>query len=492
MKTVQEYLDETPVWSDGTPMHDVPLTSMQWWILVLAAAGKFFEGMIVFITGVALPLITVEFGLGPMEKGAIAAATLGGILVGATVLGGLADQVGRKTMFCVEMALFCLFLVLTALSPSFPVLMVCLFGLGMALGCDYPTAHLVVSESIPSRVRGRLVLATFGFQSVGALAGTVLGFAVLRVDGSLADWRWMYALVVIPALVVTVGRLFVPESGHWLAAKGRREEAERVLGQLLNREPRYPRQFALHAPTLASHRAEVKVSDLFRKKHRRATILASVPWFLQDLSTYGIGIFTPTILAATLGVTKTHDHNLSGIILEDIQAVKGAALIDVLLLVGIVVAFVLVDRVGRIRLQFWGFLGCAVGLAIAAMSTHFTGLVQTVLIFAGFMLFNFMTNLGPNAMTYVLAGEVFPTRVRGAGAGLAASVGKVGAVLTAFLFPILLKDLGVDVLLGILVGASVLGAVVTHRFAVETNGVSLEKVGCEEAEVSGPVVPTAT
>ena len=64
------------------------------------------------------------------------------------------------------------------------------------------------------------------------------------------------------------------------------------------------------------------------------------------------------------------------------------------------------------------------------------------MIFIGFMLFNFMTNLGPNAQTYLLAGEVFPTAIRGTGAGFAAAFGKVGAVPTAFLFPILLAGIG--------------------------------------------------
>jgi nitrate/nitrite transporter NarK len=73
------------------------------------------------------------------------------------------------------------------------------------------------------------------------------------------------------------------------------------------------------------------------------------------------------------------------------------------------------------------------------------------LIFAGFMLFNFMTNLGPNAQTYLLTGEVFPTAIRGKGAGFAAAVGKIGAVTTAFLFPILLASIGTTALLYILV-----------------------------------------
>jgi MFS transporter, putative metabolite transport protein len=97
--------------------------------------------------------------------------------------------------------------------------------------------------------------------------------------------------------------------------------------------------------------------------------------------------------------------------------------------------------------------------------------------FVGFMLFYFMSNLGPNSMTYLIAGEVFPTQLRGKGAGFAASFAKVGAVATAFLFPILLKDIGTSALLYILVGAFVLGAVVTRVFAIETKGLNLETVG---------------
>src|SRR6201999_4334261 len=152
---------------------------------------------------------------------------------------------------------------------------------------------------------------------------------------------------------------------------------------------------------------------LFTARNRRATIFASVPWFLQDLGTYGIGIFTPTILAASLGHKAVHARNLADLIGNDQLAAKGAALIDVLLIVGIIVAVLLADRVGRIRLQIWGFIGCAVGLLLASFSAYTEGATQIMLIFAGFMLFNFMTNMGPNAQTYLLAGEVFPTRLRG-------------------------------------------------------------------------------
>ena len=174
---------------------------------------------------------------------------------------------------------------------------------------------------------------------------------------------------------------------------------------------------------------------LFNNRNRRATIFASVPWFLQDLGTYGIGIFTPTILAAALGGGADHIRSLSDMISDDILAAKGAAMINVLLIVGIVCAVMLADITGRIKLQILGFIGCAVGLLIASFSIDFSGPAKIDLIFAGFMLFSFMTNLGPNAQTYLLAGEVFPTEVRGMGAGFAAAFAKIGAVATAFLFP---------------------------------------------------------
>jgi nitrate/nitrite transporter NarK len=93
------------------------------------------------------------------------------------------------------------------------------------------------------------------------------------------------------------------------------------------------------------------------------------------------------------------------------------------------------------------------------------------------MLFNFMTNLGPNAQTYLLAGEVFPTEVRGMGAGFAAMIGKVGAVATTYGFPLLLASIGTRSLLYGLVISSVLGAVVTWMFRIETTGVNLDHIG---------------
>jgi MFS transporter, putative metabolite transport protein len=478
-RSIQSYIDETPVWSDGTPLSWTPLTAMQWRIWTLAAAGKFFEGLVVFMTGVAMPLIAEEFHLDRFQHGVVSAASLFGILVGAVWLGGLADRYGRKVMFIAEMIIFVIFLVLLVGSPGHYLLVLFLFGLGLALGCDYPTAHLIISESLPSRARGQLVLAAFGFQALGALTAALVGYLVLKNIPQIGAWRWMYATVIIPALLVTFGRLSITESAHWLLVRGRSKDAHEEVERLLARDPPYPTRVNLIAATVAATTATKSVAALFARGNIRATILASVPWFLQDLGTYGIGIFTPTILAATLGHKTANVRSLADLISNDELAARGAALIDVLLIVGIIAAILLVNRIGSIRLQIWGFVGCAAGLAVAAASTYASGTTATLFIFAGFMLFNFMTNLGPNAQTYLLAGEVFPTAVRGTGAGFAAAFAKIGAVTTAFLFPVLMADIGTRTLLIILIGTSLVGALVTFAFRIDTTGVNLEHIGAD-------------
>lgn len=476
-RTVQDYIDERPMWPDGTHLPSVPMTAMQRRIWSLAAAGKFFEGFVVFMTGVAVPLIAREFQISPTQKGFVTAASLAGILVGALGLGGLSDYFGRKSMFVVEMIIFTAFLGAAVFCTSFTSLIFCLFGLGLALGCDYPTAHMIISENIPSTSRGKLVLGAFAFQAVGALGGALVGYVVLVAVPNLNAWRWMYATAVIPALLVTVGRFYITESANWLHTRGHIEKATRATRKLLVRKPQYPHNIVLAAKAAGGHGHGGSILSLFQKRNRRATILASVPWFLQDLGTYGIGIFTPTILATAIGHKAEHVRSMSDLISNATLAARGDAMITVLLIIGIVFAVVLADKVGRIRLQVFGFIGCAIGLFIASLSVDFSGDTKIALIFVGFMLFDFMTNLGPNAQTYLLAGEVFPTAVRGQGAGFAAAFAKIGAVTTAFLFPILLETIGTQMLLYGLVVAFVLGAIVTWFFRIETTGVNLDQIG---------------
>jgi len=155
---------------------------------------------------------------------------------------------------------------------------------------------------------------------------------------------------------------------------------------------------------------------------------------------------------------------------------RGAALVDLFLILGFLCAIVLVEKLGRIRLQVTGFLGMAVGLGILASS----GMLpsgsrgEILLVRFGFLVFNFLMNAGPNSTTFLLSGEVFPTSIRATGAGLAAATAKAGAIVGTFVLPILQNSLGVFPLLIGLSAGCVLAAAVTVLFRIKTTGQSVE------------------
>jgi hypothetical protein len=123
----------------------------------------------------------------------------------------------------------------------------------------------------------------------------------------------------------------------------------------------------------------------------------------------------------------------------------------------------------------------ALGLLMVAASSLYTAASasQMGLIFGGFMVFNLFMNMGPNATTYLLSGETFPTPIRATGAGFAASMAKFGAVLGTFFFPILKAQIGIPALLIGLAAASALAAAVTYGFRVDTRA-SLDGVPVQQ------------
>ena len=160
------------------------------------------------------------------------------------------------------------------------------------------------------------------------------------------DWR-------SPGFVIVVlMRDGLPDSIRWHLAKGNYEQASKSATQLLERP--------VDLTPANSPKGETGLSLViaFQTGIYPRTIFASVPWFLQDISTYGIGIFTPTIIGALALGTST------SFIAKDIGATEGAAVVDVLLVVGFMLAILLVRRVSRVSLQIMGFLGMAAGLLL--------------------------------------------------------------------------------------------------------------------------------
>jgi len=270
-------------------------------------------------------------------------------------------------------------------------------------------------------------------------------------------------------------RVYVPESPRWLIEKGEYEKAAQIIARIV---PAVKDQIDLIVADALKHatkieRVKLKYSDLFKKEYLRRTVLAVVPWFSMDIATYGVGLFTPTILAIIAYDNETN------YILRDIASTKGAAYLDIFLIIGFALYIWFVEKLGRIRLQIIGLAGMFIGLLIlaaAGVSMGSNGATSLYLVIPGFVLFNLLMNMGPNATTFILPAELFPTKLRASAHGLATSSAKFGAALGIFILPIIKDAIGLPAALISLAEFVLIGLVVTAVFKVQTMGRSLEEI----------------
>lgn len=462
-----------------TPLH------LRFW--GLAALGIMLDGFDFFIIGVASPLLAEDFGLSDAEKGLVTAAAIIGAIFGAGLLGPLADKLGRRRIFRADLILFIVFSLACVFAWDVWSLIGFRFMLGIAIGLDYPIAASYLAEVLPTKGRGRWLVGAFSLQAVGILLGAIVGVIVLEVAPELDSWRWMLGFGAIPALIIVLLRRGVPESPRWLAQNGQEGEAAAVTEALVghpvavtavDREKREENPEGLRA--LIQPR-------LFKRGMRRRTAFTAIPWFLMDIATYGVGIFTPTLIAAL----AVHGADTT-FIADDITSTKATAVLDIFLPIGFAIAILLVDRLGRIPLQITGFAMMAIALCILATTELLSGggEAHLAMVVVGFALFNTFMNAGPNATTYALPAEVFPSEIRAAGHGFAAASAKFGAAIGVFLFPILLDDLGTSTLLFGVAGCCLLALVVTAALRIEPKGRSLDELSGEDvAELSPHPVP---
>ncbi|MBL1210076.1 MFS transporter [Geminocystis sp. GBBB08] len=461
-----------------TALDKSQLTSSMWLLWTLSAGLIALDGFDFFIIGIALPFLEKDFNLTSLQIGILAVAAIVGSLVGSLTLGAVTDKIGRQKMLLLDVILFVVASAGTALAWNATSLIFFRFLVGVAIGADYPISVAYITENVPSRVRGKMVIGAFTFQAVGALFGALTGIFVISSLQHLYpnsdliiiqySWRLMLGIGLILAILVGLLRLqFLLESPLYYIAKGDYKNAELAAQELLEIDIKITSK-----TEIISLQNSLNYRSLFSKKYLKNTLFASLPWFLQDIATYGIGIFTPIIISV---LAFDQQDNF---MIRQIQSAQGSALVDIFLIIGFLFAVFLVDKVGRIFLQITGFIGMAFGLFLLGISGD-PNLHQDpnlTLVFLGFLIFNILMNAGPNSTTFLLSGEVFPISIRGSGAGLAGAIAKSGAVLGTFMLPIVKENFGVPMLLYILAFCCLLGAIFTYLLRIETTGKSLETV----------------
>jgi putative MFS transporter len=303
------------------------------------------------------------------------------------------------------------------------------------------------------------------------LLAAVIALVLLKNGHSAQTWRLFLATEGVIAVLFFLLRLSEPDSPHWLMTRGRFAEAAQAFLRIMPEQREAVLQITSdggnsNVANLVLPPKSPGIAILFSRDYRARTMLVAVPWFLMDIATYGVGLFTPIILGAIDVSGKG-----VGVIPRNFADARGSAAIDLFLLFGFLVGIWAVPRFGRIRMQVIGFAGMAFGMLllmiVVSLSNSPAGMGHIPLVFAGFILFNLLMNAGPNSTTFTLAPILFPTQLRGTASGFAAGVAKIGATLGVFVLPILKGKFGIPAVLGMMTAVSVLGLIVTVVFRRE-------------------------
>jgi len=445
-----------------------PLKPIQRWLWVLSTGGTLLDGFVIFVLGVAMPLIIAEFRLTPDVAGLIGASLVFGAVFGAGLGGPVADRLGRKKLMLADMIIIGAGAATSALANGSPLLFIGQFLVGVGVGIDFPASSSYVSEVLPKCSRARMMVATIACQSVGMLLAAVIALVLLKNVHSAQTWRLFLSTEGVIAVLFFLLRLSEPDSPHWLMTRGRFAEAAQAFLRIMPEQREAMLQITSDGgdSNVANSVLPPKspgIAILFSRDYRARTMLVAVPWFLMDIATYGVGLFTPIILGA-IDVSGKRD----GVFTSDFTDARGSAAIDLFLLFGFLVGIWAVPRFGRIRMQAIGFAGMTFGMLLLMIAVQLTtSSLHIPLVFAGFILFNLLMNAGPNSTTFTLAPILFPTQLRATASGFAAGVAKTGATLGVFVLPILKAKFGVPAVLGMMAAASVLGLAVTIIFGCE-------------------------
>lgn len=433
-------------------LDDLPFTRRHLRLLSGSGVGWALDAMDVGLISFILAALTQQWDLTKGEAGWIASVGFIGMAVGATLGGLLADRFGRRQVFALTLLIYGVATGASALVGGIAALLVLRFLVGLGLGAELPVASTYVSEFAPARIRGRLIVILEAFWAVGWTAAALIGFFVIPTSAD--GWRWAFALGAIPAIYALIVRWGLPESPRWLASRGRIAEAERIVSAFeadagVVREPAIRKEPASRAMA-ATVRA--RLTTLWNAEFRVRTLCLWAVWLCVNFAYYGAFIWIPSILVdAGFDLVRSFGFTL---------------IITLAQLPGYAVAAWLIEVWGR-RTTLSVFL---VGAAAAAVFFG-TATTEPAIIGAG-MALSFFT-LGAWGALYAVTPEIYPTSLRGTGAGWAAGVGRIASIIAPLAVPVLLIAGGAP-LLFVIFGACFLLAAAAAWGLTDRRGLALD------------------
>jgi len=426
---------------------------------IAALAGLLFGYDTGVISG-AILFLKDQFNLNSILVERVVSAVLLGAVIGAAFSGAMADKLGRRSSIVITALLFSLGAIGSAFSPNIPVLVACRFLIGLAIGVASYVAPLYISEISPANVRGSLVSLNQLMITCGIVVSYLVDY-MLTVGQN--EWRWMFGLGAIPAMILLIGMIYLPESPRWLVSRGLVDKAKEVLCR-----------------TGSEKEADNEIQNISKSMTDKGCSWAEVftPWvrpalfvgvalafFQQATGINTIIYYAPTIFE----FAGFASHKVA------ILATVGVGMVNVLMTL---VAIWLLDKLGRKPLLYIGMTGMAISLAVLGIAFNMTALsgmlkwiaVGSVVVYIA----SFAISLGP--IFWLLIAEIYPLKIRGRAMSLATVANWGFNMLVAATFLTLIEKLGKPGTFWLFALITVLGIIYCCLFVPETKGYTLEQI----------------
>jgi len=448
------------------PDVSIQIKSFKWTtfyqILILVVfLGTAFDNMDQVTCSFILPMMRMEWHLNYIEGSYMPAFALLGTCVGAIFWGTIADRIGRNRALIYTVLLFSATNLIQTHSWNYIQFTITCFFMGVGVGGEIPLAFTMLSEFLPAHLRTRTELV------IGILA-IVLGYAFSAVSAHfllpIAGWKSLFYVQALPALLVVVIRFQLPESPRWLRSVGREAAARQVASEVKCRTGKYdPLEDSEEGLLVVnSRRSPIEgLRLLWRGIYLRRTAANWLFGFCIGFFEFGFIIWLPTTLK-NLGYS-------------DAQSINYPMLINFFAIPSVFVALYLLRKDGSKLILTLYPLIAGISMLILGFFLPQVAAQPVVLVLVGGVIFFFGTTLSGIFPPY--SSEIYPTEIRGTGAGWSSGLTRVGSFIGPLTGGVLL-DLGVPARYEILLfGIPLLiGALVMSAYGVQTHNRTLENI----------------
>jgi len=366
-------------------------------VAAIAAIGGFLFGYDTGVIGGAMLFMKSDLGLKSHGQQQLTVAILLlGAITGALIAGWLADAISRRRTKIISGSVYVLGAVACAVSQTYPEILASRFVLGLSVGTASFVSPMYISELVPKRIRGGVVSFNQLMVTLGIFSAYIVDWAFAPLP---SNWRWMFAVAVIPGIALAVGMYFMPFSPRWLVAQGREDDAREVLSRYRFEEDDVDEEID-EIKTVS--REQVPLRELVATSLRRVLMVGvGLAVFQQIVGINTVIYYAPTILEMA-GQKNT-------------GALTQSVYIGLTNVVFTIVAILLLDKLGR---RFFLLFGTAcltaalIGLGVFFASPHLQHTVGWLaLALLLFYIFGFAIGLGP--VFWLMISEIFPLQARG-------------------------------------------------------------------------------